>query len=79
MSQERLILRGMLEEKKQKAREIEIQADGLVKSIRLIINVYEKLKDLDVVPALVQIRELDKLKQQHAELLKEIRILENEL
>jgi len=79
MSQERLILRGMLEEKRQRAREIEVQADGLVKSIRLLINPYEKLKDLDVMTALVQMRELANLKQQHTELLTEIKKLEKEL
>jgi hypothetical protein len=76
---ERTVFRGMLVEKKMKYRAAKAQCEGLVISLRGLINPFEEAEDLQIELIKNQADQLFKICKECNDLRKEIRKIEQEL
>ena len=80
MNLERAAMKGMLAEKKKRLNEIQIRAEGLVISIRQLVNPYVGLLELERLDlAAMQAQELKELQDEARTLADEIARLEEDL
>ena len=80
MNLEKTLLRGKLAERKQRLQELRIKADGLIVSLRLILDPYADLLELENLEAgLGQMEELVELWREAVKLSEEIKKMEKDL
>ena len=79
MNPERLQLKGMLAESKQRFRTLDTEASGLILIIRSLLNPYEDVTKIDTEKALVSMQRLNTVQTELKNLEVKIRNLEAEL
>jgi len=77
--EERIRLRGLLEEKRKELTALRVKADGLLISLRMLLDPYKDLEELRCDVIAEQARELEALWRRVRELSQEIARMEADL